>query len=121
MTFLRFQGKWFYSSCSNPRCKKNSEAQSTCRHCGVFNTEVALRYILPVEMSDFTGSLWTTAFDDFANDLFRGYSLHQLSRCSEGDLKHFAEKYFYRQFKVRLATKKEQDGVIRHMPMGKPA
>lgn len=58
-------------------------------------------------MADSTGSLWLTAFDEFANDIFKGYTAEELSRLTENELREEGEKRLYRQFKIRIATKRE--------------
>ena len=67
ITFINFKNKWFYGACNNPKCKKQADHHSKCINCGTYNEEILQKYILPIEITDFTGSLWTTAFDDFAN------------------------------------------------------
>jgi hypothetical protein len=72
-------------------------------------------------LTDFTGSLWTTAFDDFAHEILKGYSLEEVEKLSENGLKTLAEKHLYLQFKVKISSKKETEGVVRHAVVGKPA
>ena len=82
MTFVKLQGKWAYGACNNPRCKKAAESFNKCQHCGSYNELINRKYMLPVELSDHTGSIWTTAFDDFANMIFQGTTLDQLEQVS---------------------------------------
>ena len=77
------QGKWLYGACNNPRCKKAAEQFSRCQHCGSYNEQLGKKYMVPVELSDYTGSIWTTAFDDFANDIFHRNSRDELSKMGE--------------------------------------
>ena len=67
LNMISFKGKWFYEACTNPKCKKSSEAFTKCIYCGHYNDQLTKKFILSIEISDFTGSLWTTAFDEFAN------------------------------------------------------
>lgn len=67
-----------------------------------------------------TGSLWTTAFDEFASEIFKGIPGDSLYQLSDADLKEEAEMRLYHQYKIRLLTKKEIEGNIKHSIMGKP-
>jgi hypothetical protein len=60
---MNFKGKWAYEACNNPKCKKSAEAYTKCLNCGHYNDNTNRRFKLPIEITDFTGSLWTTAFD----------------------------------------------------------
>ena len=61
-----FKGKWYYEACSSKNCKKSTTSLERCPHCGFYNDRTIKKLILPIEISDITGSLWTTAFDEFA-------------------------------------------------------
>ena len=71
-----------------------------------------------MELSDYTGSIWVTAFDEFAQEIFPGISIDHLSSLGEQDLREEAESRLYRQFRVRLSSKKEESGV-KHSIMGR--
>jgi hypothetical protein len=45
---------------------------------------------LPIELSDSTGSIWVTAFDEFSQDIFKGYAIHELTNLEEVQLKEVA-------------------------------
>ena len=60
---MSFKNKWTYEACNNPKCKKSTEALTKCMNCGIYNNTTLKKFILPIEISDCTGSLWTTAFD----------------------------------------------------------
>ena len=87
VTFLNVKGKWHYGACNNPKCKKSADSHSRCIYCGSYNQAISQKFILPVEISDWTGSLWVTAFDDFAGELFRGWTLDELILLDEFQLK----------------------------------
>ena len=76
--------------------------------------------MLPVELTDYTGSLWLTAFDDFGNEIMKGFRLDELEKMPDTKLKEVAEKQFYQQFRVKVLTKKEGEGNIKHTICGKP-
>lgn len=115
------QGRWCYGACNNPRCKRATDSFNKCIHCGSYNEQVVKKYSIPIELTDFTGSLWTTAFDDFATDIFKAYKLSDIEKMNEVRLKELAEKHLYLNYKVRIATKKESEGVFRHAVVGKPS
>lgn len=43
-----------------------------------------------------------------------------MTKLTEIQLKEEGEKRLYQQFKGRISTKKTEDGLIRHMLLGKP-
>jgi hypothetical protein len=47
--------------------------------------------------------------------------LEEVEKLSENGLKTLAEKHLYLQFKVKISSKKETEGVVRHAVVGKPA
>ena len=54
-----------YNGC--PSCKKGVQPDDTsCSHCQKSFDKPRARYILPIELSDYSGSLWATAYDEFA-------------------------------------------------------
>jgi replication factor A1 len=67
ITHMSFKNKWFYDACNNPKCKKAAESGTKCINCGHFNELVQRRFIIPIELSDCTGSIWTTAFDELSH------------------------------------------------------
>lgn len=84
---MSFKGKWSYEACNNLKCKKTTESHSKCLNCGHYNDATNRRFILPIEISDFTGSLWTTAFDELAQEIFKGIPIETLSKLSENELR----------------------------------
>jgi replication factor A1 len=119
LTHASFKGKWHYEACNNPKCKKGTEPFTVCVSCGTQNGQTNRKFILPIEISDITGSLWTTAFDEFAQEIFKDLPMEALSRMGEPELKEEAEKRLYQQFKVRLSTRKDQEGNVKHAIVGK--
>lgn len=72
---MTFKNKWNYEACNNPKCKRQAESDQRCIHCGHNNATVQRRFILPIELSDCTGSIWATAFDEFSNEIFKGLTI----------------------------------------------
>lgn len=63
---IRYNTKNCYLSC--PHCKKKveEEGDSTCLKCNTYYKEGRYRYLLNVNLADYTGELWATAFDEVA-------------------------------------------------------
>lgn len=118
---MSFKNKWFYDACNNPKCKKTAESGQKCMSCGHYNEVVQRRFIIPIELSDSTGSIWTTAFDEFSQEIFRGTNIQELSRLEESKLKEEAECRLYQQFRLRISSKKEPEGNVKHSIVGKVA
>lgn len=75
LTHISFKGKWYYDACGNMKCKKSAESFSNCVHCGHYNDKIAHRFILPIEISDYTGSVYVSAFEEFGQEIFRGETI----------------------------------------------
>lgn len=121
ITHMSFKNKWFYDACNNPKCKKAAESGQKCLNCGHFNEIVQRRFIIPIELSDCTGSIWTTAFDELSHEIFRGTNIQELSRMEESRLKEEAECRLYQQFRLRVSSRKEVEGNVKHSIVGKVA
>lgn len=79
---IRDSGKKWYCGCPSPSCKKTLEETDTvCHHCSAKVAQPCFRYILGIHLSDVfgTGSLWASAYDDFATRIFSKYSMTQTS------------------------------------------
>ncbi len=118
VSLISFKGKWYYDSC--PKCKKGgASSNSTCLNCDAFIEEAIPRFILPIEIADYTGSIWTTAFDEFASTILQGKDINALKNYDEVKLREEGEKRIFQEFRFRIATKREQKG-IKHTIVGKP-
>jgi hypothetical protein len=62
--------KFHYDGC--PHCKKSAESKANCPHCHKFVDKIIPHFILGIEISDFYGSIWTTAHDEFGVKIFEG-------------------------------------------------
>lgn len=109
--------KWYYEGC--PGCNKAAEKGTSC-HCGKYVQQTIPHFIIPVELSDYTGSLYSSAYDEQAKKIFWEEEgvIHKLMKFDEKQLKDVVEDYYYQEFKVRIYTKKDQEGRIKHN-MGK--
>jgi dTDP-4-dehydrorhamnose 3,5-epimerase-like enzyme len=77
-------------------------------------------FIVGVELSDHSGSLYSTAYDEQAKRIFWDEEgvIHKLMKFDEKQLKDVVEDYYYQEFKLRMYTKKDHEGRIKHN-MGK--
>lgn len=76
---------------------------------------------MPVELSDAFGSIYTTAYDEQARRIFWDEEgvIHKLQKLEQQNLlKDVVEDYIFQEFKVRVYTKKDEEGRIKHN-MGK--
>lgn len=67
--------KWYYDGC--PHCNKVTEENNTCPHCQKFVNKTVPHFIMRVEISDPYGSIWSTAYDEFAGKIFKEDDLIQ--------------------------------------------
>jgi len=105
VSLISFKGKWSYESC--PKCKKGgAESNTNCTHCSAFIEESVSRFILPIEIADYTGSIWTTAFDEFASVILQGKDINTLKNYDEVKLREEGEKRIFQEFRFRIATKR---------------
>lgn len=122
VSYVNFKNRWYYSACNNPKCKKSTEPHARCAHCGSTNAELTKKFNLQVEVSDFTGSLWICAFDELVGELFKGWRAEEMSGMSDQQRKEEADKrIFQRQYLVKIVSRKDGEGYVRHMVVGKPA
>lgn len=69
---VKDRAKRTYDSC--PYCKKAVQPDDTTCSNGTCNKSFdrpKARYILNIELSDYSGSFWTTAYDEFAEKIFK--------------------------------------------------
>lgn len=59
--------KWYYEGC--PACNKSAEKGTSC-HCGKYVEQTVPHFIMPVELVDSSGSLYSTAYDEQAKKIF---------------------------------------------------
>ena len=71
-------------------------------------------------MADPSGSLFSTAYDEQAKKVFWEEEgvIFKLMGFDEKQLKDVVEDYYFQEFKVRIYTKKDLEGRIKHN-MGK--
>jgi hypothetical protein len=75
-----------------------------------------------VEVSDFTGSLWICAFDELVSELFRGWRAEEMSALTDQQRKEEADRRIFRQqYSLRIVSRKDTEGYVRHVVVGRPA
>lgn len=105
--------KWYYQGC--PQCNKAAEVGMSC-HCGKYVEKTVPHFILNVEIADAFGSLFTTAYDEQAKKIFWEEEgvIHKMMKYDQKQLKDVVQDYYFQEFKLRLYTKRDQQGRIRH-------
>lgn len=68
VTRMALSRKWCYDAC--PKCKKMAEKYTKCQNCGFVIEETNLNFSMGVEVSDFCGSIWVTAYDELGKRIF---------------------------------------------------
>lgn len=60
--------KWFYDGC--PSCNKAAEKGMPCNHCNKYVEKTVPHFVMPIELSDSFGSIYSTAYDEQAKKIF---------------------------------------------------
>lgn len=118
---IKFDFKWFYEACTNPKCKKAAVSYSRCANCLFELTECQRKFILPLELCDFTGSIFTTAFDESAALILKGTSIEEIVCMLDKDRKEFGESFRFDNYRVTICSKRDENGRVRHSIVGKMA
>ena len=61
VTRMALSRQWCYDAC--PKCKKVAEKYNKCQKCGFVIEETNLNFAMGIEISDYSGSIWITAYD----------------------------------------------------------
>ena len=106
--------KWFYEGC--PGCNKAAEKGLSCQHCNKYVEQTVPHFVMPVELSDAFGSVYSTAYDEQAKRIFWEEEgvIHKLLQLDPMQLRDITEDYLYQEFRVRVYTKKDGEGRVRH-------
>ena len=107
ITAIRLSAKNYYVSC--PKCKRKvgDEENTACVHCGHFYEQPKNRYVMTMNVSDYTDSIWVTAYDE-SGEAMMGISAGEFSRLSEEQVQEHVKKMRYRYRKLKLVTKNEE-------------
>lgn len=84
-----FAKKWNYDAC--PKCRKAASKYSKCNNpeCGYAIEETTLNFSMGIEISDYYGSIWVTAYDELAKKIFHDMgntAANQLESLSKDEL-----------------------------------
>ena len=64
-----------------------------------------------------SGSLWITAYDELGKKIFHdmgGNAVKQLNSLNKEELLETVENYHYQALKMKIVTKKDSEGRVRH-------
>jgi replication factor A1 len=110
---MRQSAKNYYIGC--PKCKKKvAEVDAAvCVHCSTPYDEAQFRYVLSLNLADYTDSLWVNAYDE-AGEALLGISARVMAGMKEEEIQEQIKKIRYRHRKVRMVTKNEEfNGAVR--------
>ncbi|KAF7719189.1 Replication factor A DNA-binding subunit [Penicillium ucsense] len=92
VVFIRQESTWCYPACLSEGCNKKvtqlDEGQWRCEMCDKTHPRPEYRYIMPISVSDHTGQLWLSCFDDTGR-LIMGMSADKLMQLCEDDNEAF--------------------------------
>ncbi|KAJ5992886.1 Replication factor A protein 1 [Penicillium sp. IBT 35674x] len=88
VVYIRQDSTWCYPACLSEGCNKKvtelDPGQWRCEMCDKTHPKAEYRYIMPVSVSDHTGQLWLSCFDDTGR-LLMGTSADNLMQLHEDD------------------------------------
>ncbi|KAJ5355343.1 Replication factor A protein 1 [Penicillium cataractarum] len=88
VVFIRQESTWCYPACLSEGCNKKvtelDVGQWRCEMCDKTHPRPEYRYIMPISVSDHTGQLWLSCFDDTGR-LIMGTSADNLMQLREDD------------------------------------
>lgn len=85
--------KWYYDSC--PKCRKTATEYNICVNCSFPVQQCKKRFLLSVELSDYTGSIYVTAFEDTASIFLNSITIEELLDMDEMQRKAFGDKFTF--------------------------
>ena len=99
------QESFSYAACLTPDCNKKvvqeDEGQWVCARCEKSHPKPSYRYVLSVKVSDHTGLLWLSCFDDVARAIMN-MSADRLTELKENNEKAATEVFQEATFKTWL-------------------
>ncbi|KAJ5668805.1 Replication factor A protein 1 [Penicillium macrosclerotiorum] len=94
--YIRQDSTWCYPACLSEGCNKKvtelDAGQWRCEMCDKTHPRPEYRYIMPISVSDHTGQLWLSCFDDTGR-LIMGTSADNLMQLREDDPTAFGEVF----------------------------
>jgi hypothetical protein len=113
ITAVKTSSKNYYISC--PKCKKKvTEVENAnCVSCDHFYEHAKYRYIMNMNVADYTDSVWINAYDE-TTEVLMGIPAQQFAELKEEELQEHIKRIKYRHWKLRLVTKNEEfNGIVR--------
>ncbi|KAJ5172261.1 Replication factor A protein 1 [Penicillium capsulatum] len=96
VVFIKQDSTWCYPACLSQNCNKKvtelDPGQWRCEMCDKTHPKPEYRYIMPMSVSDHTGQLWLSCFDDTGR-LIMGMSADDLMQLREDDPSAFGEVF----------------------------
>lgn len=96
VVYIRQDSTWCYPACLSEGCNKKvtelEPGQWRCEMCDKTHPKPEYRYIMPISVSDHTGQLWLSCFDDTGR-LIMGTSADNLMQLREDDPNAFGEVF----------------------------
>lgn len=96
VVFIRQDSTWCYPACLSQNCNKKvtelDPGQWRCEMCDKTHPRPEYRYIMPISVSDHTGQLWLSCFDETGR-LIMGTSADDLMQLHEDDPSAFGEVF----------------------------
>ena len=87
-----------YPACLKPECNKKvveiDPGQWRCEKCDITHPKPEYRYILSVNVSDYTGQIWLSCFDDVGR-MIMGMTADELMRIKDEEEKTVGEQVFH--------------------------
>ncbi|KAJ5214791.1 Replication factor A protein 1 [Penicillium chermesinum] len=96
VVYIRQDSTWCYPACLSEGCNKKvtelDPGQWRCEMCDKTHSKPEYRYIMPISVSDHTGQLWLSCFDDTGR-LVMGMTADDLMQLREDDPTAFGEVF----------------------------
>lgn len=94
--YIKQDSTWCYPACLSENCNKKvtelDPGQWRCEACDKTHPKPEYRFIMPISVSDHTGQLWLSCFDDTGRNIM-GTSADQLMQLREDDPNAFGEVF----------------------------
>lgn len=96
VVFIKQDATWCYPACLSEKCNKKvtelDPGQWRCEMCDKSHPKPEYRYIMPLSVSDHTGQLWLSCFDETGR-LIMGMTADELMQLNEDDPVAFGEAF----------------------------
>lgn len=90
------QENFCYPACKSENCNKKVTEDGSgwrCEKCNITHDRPEYRYILSVNVNDYTGQLWLSCFDDVGKTIMGGKSADELMALKDEDETMFAAAF----------------------------